>query len=170
LRDTGEKAGDEIEREAKDLDEAMTAYEELMWDRVPRLNDASEGLMRRIEELENRLDEQAGTLIATMAAKAAEHDEALRASLAGLLAALEEERGVMTQHLADEVAKPLAEAADAARQALAELGSGAQERDKRLVEARTQFVQALMDLEGAARPIPGTIQQIHDAYQQIDGL
>lgn len=170
LRSTAEEAGNDLVERSNELQAGMTVFEEILSDRVPRLNAATEGLMRWIEEMEDRLREQAETLVATLSTKAAELDQALRASLAGLAADLEDQRALATQSLLDEVGRPLEEAGDGAQQALAAVGTSAADRDRRLAEARLEFVQAFAELEAAARPLPATIEQIHEAYQKVDGL
>jgi len=170
LADAAETAKNDLDREANEFATAMTTLEEILGDRVPRLNTAAEALMKRLEDYHDKLEEQASTLISTMAAKGTELENALRASLDWLSAELENHLNLAAGQLADQVDKPLEEAGDGTKQALAALGTTTEERDKALATARAEFVQAFADLEAMTQPMPETMDAIHQAYEKVDGL
>jgi uncharacterized protein YoxC len=160
----------DVNNEGVALQQAATAYHSLMTDRVPRVNAAAEALQVRVQELHDRIATGAEQLIAGLAEKARDLDEGLRQTLATFANDLEDQRNLTAEQLRDEVAAKLAEAGDAANQALATLGRGAEERDRRLVEQRAQFQQAFAEVDDAARYVPAPIEQIHEAYEKVDGL
>jgi uncharacterized phage infection (PIP) family protein YhgE len=159
-----------VSTESEELQQLATAYIDVLADRVPRINAATEALKARVDELHDRIEQGAGTLVVAMAEKARELDEALRQTLATFVAALEDQRTLSADHLREQVGPPLAEAGDAANQSLAALGTGVESRDRRLIEVRAQFGQAFADLDEAARLVPVTIQEIHEAFERVDGL
>jgi hypothetical protein len=142
----------------------------LMGDRISRLNSSTEALQARVDELHDRLADGAASLVTTMAEKARQLDEALRQTLATFAADLEDQRNLTAEQLGDQVGTPIAEAGDGAQQGLAALGSGAETQDRRLIEVRAQFVQAFAELEESVRNVPNTIQEIHEAFEKVDGL
>jgi ABC-type transporter Mla subunit MlaD len=159
----------DVNNEGVELQQAATAFNGLMTEQVPRVNAATEALQARVGELHDRIAEGAAGLVTALSEKASELDEALSAAIVAFAGALDDQRGLTLEQVRDAVT-PLTGASDAARQALAALGAGAESADRRLVEARAGFVQAFAELDEAARPLPPVIQEIHEAYQRVDGL
>jgi uncharacterized protein YoxC len=160
----------DVNNQGVELQLATTTYHALMTDRVPRVNVAAEALQTRVQQLHDRIAAGAEQLVTALAEKARDLDEALREALTTLAADLEDQRDTTAEALREEVAAKLAEAGDAANQALAALGRAAEERDRRLVELRAQFQQAFAEVDEASRWLPAPIEQIHEAYQKVDGL
>jgi hypothetical protein len=170
LRETAIESSMDLDIEGRELTNALSAFEDLMSDRVPRINAATEALMRHVEEMHDRMAETARTLTASLSAKAAALDEALRGVLDGLATELEQQRSSTTERILDSVGRPLEEAGDTAALALAALGEGATASSPRLVSARGELAEALAEVNTATRTFPDRIRQIHEAYQRIDGL
>jgi hypothetical protein len=170
LSDATLEALRDVNNEGVELQQAATAFHALMSERVPRVNAATEALQARVGELHDRLAEGAASLVTALGEKARELDHALGAAIVTFATQLDDHRGATREQLRDAVAAPLAGATDAAQRALLALGAGAEAADRRLLEAREQFVQAFAELDEAARPIPPVIEEIHEAYQRVDGL
>jgi hypothetical protein len=75
-----------------------------------------------------------------------------------------------SEQLVEGVGAPLAETGDAAHQAMTSLTSDAVARDRAVADARARFVQAFAELEAVAGPVKGVIEQIHQAYEKVDGM
>jgi hypothetical protein len=170
LRETAIESSMDLDSEGRELIVALSNFEDLMGDRVPRINAASEALMRHVEGVHQRIAETARTLTASLSAKAAALEEGLGGVLTALAADLEQQRSESTEQLLDAVGRPLEEAGDAAALALAALGDGLTASMPALLAARDELAQAIAEVNTTTRSIPDRIRQINEAHERIDGL